>query len=385
MDGNLSMKIFLPFHIGSGNRGCEGITRGTASILNMNKKDICVLTDEIDEDRKNGLDQVVSLHECYFESAIMNKVLIFLSSVLKKDVKLMLRFAAFLRQASRRDIVLITGGDLYCYSGLEWQLDWVSCLAKWRGCKLILWGCSINKERLNKNMILRLKKYDGIYARENYTKGALTDIGIKNVKLMSDPAFRLKAEPCALPLGMLEGNVVGVNISCYTNLNSYSLNTVFCRNILTLFRYILEKSDMQILLIPHVFWADQDDRILLNKIYRRYRKTNRVLLLKSEELSYCQIRYVISKCRFFIGSRTHSMISAYAMKIPSLALGYSIKSKGILKDLNLTDNLIVDCNNLKSYNEILKGYLYMAENEKNIKEKLEAVILAYSSYSICKI
>ena len=42
---------------------------------------------------------------------------------------------------------------------------------------------------------------------------------------------------------------------------------------------------------------------------------------------------MISQCRFFIGSRTHSVIAAYSSGVPTLALGYSIKSKGIAQDI----------------------------------------------------
>ena len=61
----------------------------------------------------------------------------------------------------------------------------------------------------------------------------------------------------------------------------------------------------------------------------------------------------ISKCRFFLGARTHAMISAYSVCVPSIALGYSIKSKGISKDLKMPDYTLIDYRNLKKQNELL--------------------------------
>lgn len=381
MKKKLHTKIFLPFHIDCGNRGCEGITRGLAYLLNIDRNNINVLTNDIEGDKKAGLNKIVCLHECRFRigSTFLNMICDYLNKVLKKDVRLMLRFAVFMNEASQKDIVLITGGDLYCYPEIEWQLRWVCWLAKLRGCKLILFGCSIDEERLNSKLINHLKKYDGIYARECLTKKALIDKKIKRVEVIPDPAFHLEPSHCSLPDGFREGMVIGVNISNYTNQGSYSLNTIFGKNILVLFNYILEHSDLQIVLIPHVFWREQDDRVLLRKIYRHYSKNDRIFLLEGEELSYCQIRYVISKCSFFIGSRTHSMISAYAMGIPSLALGYSVKSKGILHDLNISNDLIVDCNRLKEEDEILNKYLYLLKNKKCIQNELKRVIPAYIS------
>lgn len=291
------VKIFLPFHIDSGNRGCEGITRGTVSILDIQKENIHVLTHNKKEDIKTGLDRVVCLQELdhEFKLRIVKKAVGWVGFLLNKDIELMICFIRFMRQAYPGDIILITGGDLYCYPELEWQLRFVCQISKWRRCKLVLWGCSIDKKRLNKRLISHLKIYDQIYARETCTKMNLKDSGIKNIKQMCDPAFKLDAKPCCLPEGLEEGNVVGINISNYTNQKSYSMNTIFLKNILKLVKYILEETSFQILLIPHVLWKDQDDRILLKKIYRLYNNTGRILLLSSDNLSYCQIRYVISR------------------------------------------------------------------------------------------
>lgn len=267
MKRKLQVKLFLPFHIDCGNRGCEGITRGIASLFNTERKNVRVLTNDLEGDEKIGIDKIVCLetYNCRIESPFFNLICDYLNKIVKRDVRLMLRFALFLNKARWGDIVLITGGDLYCYPKLEWQLRWVCHLAKLKRCKLILFGCSIDEIRLNRKLIFHLKKYDRIYARESYTKKALIDRGIEKVKLMPDPAFQLGASPCQLPYGLKPGMVVGINLSNYTNEGSYSINTIFGRNILELFNYILKQTDLQILLIPHVFWKEQDDRILLKK------------------------------------------------------------------------------------------------------------------------
>ena len=55
-----------------------------------------------------------------------------------------------------------------------------------------------------------------------------------------------------------------------------------------------------------------------------------------------EIKGIISKCRFFIGARTHSTIAAYSTCVPTLAVGYSIKARGIARDIFGTeDNYVV--------------------------------------------
>ncbi len=46
-----------------------------------------------------------------------------------------------------------------------------------------------------------------------------------------------------------------------------------------------------------------------------------------------QIKCVISKLRFFIGARTHATIAALSSSIPTVSIAYSVKAKGINKDL----------------------------------------------------
>lgn len=90
-------------------------------------------------------------------------------------------------------------------------------------------------------------------------------------------------------------------------------------------------------------WQGQDDRLICNVIVSEFKNySSRISVLDSERRNYLQIRYVISKCHSFIGARTHAVISAYSTCVPAIALGYSIKSKGIAKDLNLPDELVVD-------------------------------------------
>lgn len=98
--------------------------------------------------------------------------------------------------------------------------------------------------------------------------------------------------------------------------------------------------------------------------------------MQTDKLNYCQIRYAISKCRFFIGARTHSVISAYSMCVPTIALGYSIKSKGIAKDLGLDNYLVV---NSSSYDKetLNNSFKLMLSKENDIRNVLEHNIPNY--------
>ena len=62
----------------------------------------------------------------------------------------------------------------------------------------------------------------------------------------------------------------------------------------------------------------------------RYKSTGRVMLV--QDCNCEELKGYISRCRFFIGARTHATIAAYSSQVPTLVVGYSVKAKGIAKD-----------------------------------------------------
>lgn len=58
-------------------------------------------------------------------------------------------------------------------------------------------------------------------------------------------------------------------------------------------------------------------------------------------LTAAQYKSIISRCDMFIGARTHATIAAYSTCVPTLVIGYSVKSKGIAKDIFGTDEGLV--------------------------------------------
>ena len=59
---------------------------------------------------------------------------------------------------------------------------------------------------------------------------------------------------------------------------------------------------------------------------------NAVNIMPSE-FNASQIKQVISQFHFFIGARTHATIAAFSSGVPTISIAYSVKAKGINKDL----------------------------------------------------
>lgn len=376
------MKIYLPTHSNSGNRGCEAISKATSMLLGRNPQTIVALSSDIELDNRMGLNNWITMQKCPEDMPLSVRIKRKIIKIITKDsyraecASYSFKYDKFLNQISKDDLVLSTGGDMLCYYDNE--VIYINEYLHKKGVKSILWGCSIGENNLSKRKLETLKHFSLIYVRESLTKEMLLHKGIQNVVQYPDPAFILKPETCPLPQCLESNKVVGINLSNFVTLN-YGIDSIYGKNVINMIDYILQNTEYSVLLIPHVLWNSQDDRIISRCILNHYENSDRIGMLDTDKLNYCQIRYVISKCELFIGARTHSIISAYSTMVPALALGYSIKSKGIAKDLQLDERLVVDCIHLDNENVLTNRFEYLNTNKVTIKEHLQLMIPSYIS------
>lgn len=382
------MKFYFPIHFDGGNRGCEGIAKGTALILGEPKENLIGLCRDVKLDNRLGIGKYVTLKplkKLPIVWRIYNKFvsLLRLFGIKFLQYKEQDQYPSFFNDMSEDDIMVSTGGDMMCYGDNTPSITSNEFVVS-KGRKSVLWGCSMGPKNLTPAKEATLKKFSLIYARESLTFEFLQSLGLKNVVCFPDPAFVLESEPVDLPEFFCGGNVIGLNLSNYT-VGDYSLDTPFGKEVRKFIDYILDKTDKKILLIPHVVWGDQDDRRMSQVVVDEYSAFgDRIAVFDSDRYNYLQIRYMISNCWCFIGGRTHAVISAYSTCTPAVALGYSIKSQGIAKDLQLSDKLVIDCvKNIKP-DCLVESYKYLEENYVSIKNGLDEIMPEYKNrpYSI---
>ncbi len=377
----MSKQFFLYGHNGSGNHGCEAIVRSTAKILREEFVDanITLASGNIKEDKKYGLNEVVNLvneknnvgkFTIPYINAYLN--LKILKNPLKSE-QLMYRETFY--NIDKDTIALSIGGDNYCYPGYE-RFTMLHNMLRKKGVRTVLWGCSVEPSKMNEYMKNDLLNYDLIVARETLTYNSLKEIGV-NVKLCPDPAFQLNKVEKELPKNFIENNTVGINISPMV-LNNETEKGMTMKNYISLIEYIINNTNMNIALVPHVIWEDNnDDRVPSKELYEKFKDTNRIILIEDNN---CEVlKGYISKCRFFIGARTHSTIAAYSTCVPTLVVGYSIKAKGIAKDIFGTyEKYVVPVQDMKEENELLDSFKWIMDKENTIKTHLNNLMKSYT-------
>lgn len=392
---DLNRPIILYMHAGSGNHGCEAIVNSTLRLIYDVRKEqgadvnlpVVVATNSVQEDRKYSLRELEKKGYCilaedrHMERDFFAHVFYYVYRKISGDRESFLRFkykdvlARYQESVKnyeanngrsvtgKKPLAVSIGGDNYCYPEMVEDLILAHSVFMKKGFETVLWGCSIEPDSLGDEKLLKdLKDYEKIYARESITYNALLQAGIEEsrVVLRKDPAFELITDSVPPKEGFIPGKTVGINLSPMVQ-NREQAEGITLENYRTFIRYIIDNTDQNIALIPHVVWQNNDDRRPLGELYEEFRDTKRLVLL--EDSSATELKGYISKCSFFVGARTHSTIAAYSSGVPTLVIGYSVKSRGIATDLfGDYKNYVLPVQELREPDEMVKAYKWVMEN-----------------------
>lgn len=416
----MSDRIALIQHAGSGNHGCEAIVDSLVRMLpeerfllltNSSKEDERYLPAEVkarlDIEEEQHIGDHPAVHALYYGWRRVTG-----------DRESFLRYR--FRAATGREhpaLAVCIGGDNYCYPEMVPDLILTNAMLHRQGTRTILVGCSIEPAMLEREDLRKdLLSYELITARESITYEALLGAGIpeERVRLCPDPAFTLPVaetgqlsadqavagqnlftagkgqekvpeEKTSAKFAWQEGrtgtdgtgmaqqgtaapDAVGLNLSPMAEHYSADKAVVYGA-FRDLIRHILDTSTSQVLLIPHVIWQRSNDLEPLQKLRDEFRETGRVTLVPDQPAE--SLKAVISRCRLFVGARTHATIAAYSTGVPTLVLGYSVKAKGIARDLFGTEeHYVLPVQKLTSPEQLIGAYTWLEEHEEEIRQQL---------------
>ena len=370
--------VVLCGHTGCFNRGCEAIIKSTADLFNEHSMNSILGLHRPKEDRVFGLNEFTkTVYYAEFDTLPLQRVIsLFIDKVLHRGYA-----AAKIRQAAvfkelNKGVAVNVGGDTYCYGEIVARpYIYLNRYCKEKNIPSVLWGCSVDESAVSNHEVLEdLKKYKYIFVRESLSKELLEKAGIpeSQVILSADSAFSLRSEAIDLPEGFQRKNMVAFNLSPLV-MDCSSNKEVLRNNYRKAIENVLTTTNMGIALIPHVYHAESRDEDIsaLESLYNEYKDTERVIFF--DRFYTCrQLKYIISQCRFLITARTHASIAAYSSNVPTLVLGYSIKARGIAKDLfGSIENFVIPVQGIRQEDEIVNGLRFLIDNEESIIRVLE--------------
>ncbi len=380
-------EILIYGHGGSNNKGCEAIVRTTEKILKRNgiNNEIALSTLDEEADKKAGLNPHRFISNRFLKKKSVESYFCTICNKFpgKPEIAPRIMYKNLIEdmKKNRYKLYFSVGGDNYSTANPAWLYVLNSYIDRKKGRRL-LWGCSIEPETMNKRMIDDLRNYSFISARETLTYQTLLDNKVyksneNSIKLFPDPAFLLETDN-SLSNNEYLNNVIGINLSPVVKSLESSKDIVY-RNYIKLIDYILSETDSKIILIPHVIIQGNNDYSVMLPLYNQYKDSNRVKII-SESYNASQTKGIISRCRVFVGARTHSTIAAYSSAVPTLAVGYSVKAIGIAKDIFGSEkNMVLPVQHLKHEDELLNAFHYIHDNSEYLQKHLKEFMPNYIS------
>lgn len=261
-----------------------------------------------------------------------------IETFLLKKWGLLLPFSRFRKVIKNTDLVAaINGGDgfsdIYNTKTFYSRLSDIE-MAMRMGMSLILLPQTLGpfEYKSNFDIAVKILKYAKmVYVRDEKFVKELKQIGVRYERT-KDLSYYMKPQPWEVDI---KERAIGINISGLAYSNKYRTLTgqfehypelVDC--LITHFR---DKGHV-VYLIPHSYIygnpePDNDDMVACRQAYERLEdKTNVVLVDKN--LISPQVKYVISKMSFFIGTRMHANFAAIYTGVPVFGLAYSYKFQG---------------------------------------------------------
>lgn len=376
------------------NRGCEAIVRGTVRILRAFFDDpefICCTNykneDQFWKQSQEETDSTISHISTY---QISKKKIV--HNIWKPDIwsstfNYFFRPSAFrsgiyremFPYLDRAKAVLSVGGDNYSldYGEVPTMLTDLDDIVLRKKKPLVIWGASVGPfdkiPDYERYMNRHLREVTGIFARESVTIDYLKGIGVtENVYPVADPAFLMdpvKPEGVEDVLS-LDEEAIGLNLSPlmarYVTGGDLEAWTGMAASIID---EVAQKTGMPLYLIPHVTNPTSNDHTFMQNALSQIPGKHRNITLISPIYNAAETKWIISQMDLFGGARTHSTIAAFSSGVPTMSFAYSIKARGINRDIFGHESYCVDPDQLQP-NVVAGKIMAMIENSGQIKTEL---------------
>ncbi|QNH04850.1 polysaccharide pyruvyl transferase family protein [Pseudomonas sp. B11D7D] len=388
-------RVYLSGQIAFDNRGCEAIVRSTVGVLRNAYPGIEILVPSDDIARDERQWPTAADHGVHFVPAYVpwfGRYWVHLQRLpfaFLKRAAWPFAFPEFLKtQISSVDAVIAIGGDNY---SLDYRLPSlimaIDYLAMQLDKPVFLWGASVGPFEKEPDFVpaitQHLKAMKCIMVRESVSYQYLTQtLGLGNVQQMVDPAFTLTPETIETTEFMPDGSnagVVGLNVSPLIE-RYRRADQDLLGEVVSFIRWLVREQGYGVLLVPHVVplvgASDNDDAIYMRRIIEAAPDLAGCLKMMPADLNAAQIKNVISRVRFFIGARTHATIAALSSGLPTISIAYSIKARGINRDLFDDEAVVLPTPELSDA-ALQKKFLYLVTHEEMLRERLREALPRY--------
>jgi polysaccharide pyruvyl transferase WcaK-like protein len=271
---------------------------------------------------------------------------LFLKNINYKILYKMLMNPIYYKSLKESDIVISTGGHhittLLSIDAISSQIYDIS-LALSLKKKTIVWSQSIGpldfKNKENELFVNKiLDDANSIYVRDNKSYSHIKN---KNTFDTYESVFLLSNLFKDYKLPSKRDNVVGISIYS-TKQRTDNEKELYIQILADFSNFVIDKYNLKVRFLPmEIKNSEPDDRPMIYSIIEKIKQKDFCTIL-DKDLETAEHLLEVSKCRFFVGHKTHSIIFSLTTGTPLIALAYHPKSRDFMKQFNFEDYVIDD-------------------------------------------
>ncbi len=173
-----------------------------------------------------------------------------------------------------------------------------------------------------------------------------------------DIAFGLKPREPMIPLSNpistwlsdgFDGRVIGFNVSgliwndSEAAVRRYGFKADYRECVLGFLRYLLQETDVKILLVPHVltplgdYESDPGANLQVQAALENEPGVRERLATLFPIYDQSETKWIISRLDWFCGTRMHACIAGLSSGVPTAAIAYSHKTRGVFETCNCSE------------------------------------------------
>lgn len=390
--------FYLASQTNFGNRGCDALVRSTVTLLQAAFGGVKVLVPSFDKVRDQS-----QWPECtqagveFVDAPPMPRMLGKWGAACRRLAWLKELphprpsiAASFIADMRRADAILSIGGDAYSLDyglgGLYFNVG-ISEAAIRIGRPTVLWGASVGpfsgEPRAERRVAEHLRRLALVTVRESHSVEYLRSIGVAdNVLQVVDSAFVLQPQQVDAstwwPSHPGDG-VLGLNVGWLIDYlrRRAGRSEGVVGEVADFVRDVIQRTNYAVLLVPHVAPLNGDpynnDELFNQQLLQALGGASTRLAQVPGGLNAAQLKHVISRCRFLVGGRTHATIAGFSSGVPTLSVAYSVKAKGINRDLFGDERYVLQTPEL-SRATLWAGLELLAHDEIAIREHYDSIL-----------
>lgn len=382
LKGTKMKKILLTNTNCSWNKGSAAQVVSTVTTLrSLNKNiDFTLISHYPEIDKKCCDEHEIHLVNCAYFSIPMFKLIFHLITlpIIKLGLKKIISKNKVVKSYLESDLIIDLSGDTFSdgKAGNSFLTLLTLYFAFFLKKPLAIYSQSIGPFRKIYLPFLKrgINRANLLIIREKITEKYLKEVGISSkIYLFPDCAFALNSSSDERILKImqnegisLEKSIIGISANAMVGDKNY------IEVMAKISDYLVEKTNAQIVFIPHVISIKKgdldDDRLIAKKIISKSKNKSECHIIRGDYFPE-ELKGVISRCEIFIGGRMHSNIASLSSGVPTIATSWSHKYQGIMDHLGQGE-YVCDIKNIEYENLKLKiDKLWL--NKENIRKKLD--------------